>query len=145
MTLRQAQGMSAVSDRPAVLDAPALRQAQGPKLKRRRGRKLLAWIGEHIVLVTLSILFVAPIVFVFLTSVMTTNQTLTATLWPNPWTWDNYLDAFRKVPLLLWFGNSAFYAVSSTLLMLLSSIPAAYVLARIQKLQMDAVDIAFSQ
>jgi multiple sugar transport system permease protein len=111
----------------------ALRRAQGPSTtRRRRPRKLFAWIGEHIVLVTLAILFIAPIVFVFLTSVMTGNQTLTATLWPNPWTWSNYVDAFRKVPLLLWFGNSAFYAVSSTLLMLLSSIPAAYVLARIR-------------
>ena len=128
--------MSALTD-----NVGAVRRAQGPKgaqapslvkTPRRRGRKPLAWIGEHIVLVTLAILFIAPVIFVFLTSVMTTNQTLTATLWPNPWTWDNYIDAFRKVPLLLWFGNSAFYAVSSTLLMLLSSIPAAYVLARIR-------------
>jgi multiple sugar transport system permease protein len=100
--------------------------------EKRRAAKPLAWIGEHVVLVTLAILFIAPIVFVFLTSVMTSDQTLTASLLPHPWTWSNYLDAFRKVPLLQWFGNSAFYAVSSTLLMLLSSIPAAYVLARIR-------------
>lgn len=100
--------------------------------EKRRAAKPLAWIGEHVVLVTLAILFIAPIVFVFLTSVMTSDQTLTASLLPHPWTWSNYLDAFRTVPLLQWFGNSAFYAVSSTLLMLLSSIPAAYVLARIR-------------
>jgi multiple sugar transport system permease protein len=118
----------------------ALRQAQGPgaaqgparRAKPLRGRKFFAWVGEHVVLVALGVLFLAPVVFVFLTSVMTTNQTLTATLWPDPWTWSNYLDAFRKVPLLQWFGNSAFYAVSSTALMLLSSIPAAYVLSRIR-------------
>ena len=100
--------------------------------RRRRGRAPLAWIGEHIVLVTLAVLFIGPVAFVFLTSVMTNNQTLTATLWPNPWTWSNYVSAFRDVPLLQWFGNSAIYAVSSTALMLLSSIPAAYVLARIR-------------
>jgi multiple sugar transport system permease protein len=101
-------------------------------VRRRRTRRPLAWIGEHIVLVTLAILFIGPVVFVFLTSVMSNNQTLTASLWPHPWTWSNYLSAFRDVPLLQWFGNSAIYAVSSTVLMLLSSIPAAYVLARIR-------------
>jgi multiple sugar transport system permease protein len=109
-----------------------LGETQPPKPNRRRAQKPLAWIAEHIVLVALAVLFLAPVLFVFLTSVMTTNQTLTATLLPNPWTWGNYLDAFQKVPLLQWFGNSAFYAVSSTVLMLLSSIPAAYVLSRIR-------------
>jgi multiple sugar transport system permease protein len=123
----------------------SLRQAQGPggtqgsvaitttaKPRRRRGRKPLAWIAEHVVLIALAILFIAPVVFVFLTSVMTNNQTLTASLWPNPWTWSNYAEAFQRVPLLRWFGNSALYAASATLLMLASSIPAAYVLARIK-------------
>jgi multiple sugar transport system permease protein len=99
---------------------------------RRRGRRPLAWIAEHVVLVALAILFISPIVFVFLTSVMTSNQTLSATLWPDPWTWNNYVEAFQRVPLARWFGNSAIYATSATLLMLLSSIPAAYVLARIK-------------
>ena len=124
----------------SALLAPPIREPQGstptlaaaPQRNRHRTRRILAWIGEHIVLVTLAILFLSPVVFVFLTSVMTTNQTLTASIWPQPWTWQNYLDAFQKVPLLQWFGNSAFYSVSATLLMLLSSIPAAYVLARIR-------------
>ena len=108
---------------------------KGTTPNRRRGgfaARPLAWIAEHVVLTVLAVLFVAPVVFVFLTSVMTSNQTLTPTIWPNPWTWGNYIDAFAKVPLLRWFGNSAFYAISATLLMLLSSIPAAYVLARIK-------------
>jgi len=100
--------------------------------KRIRGSKLFAWIGEHVVLTVLAVLFIAPVVFVFLTSVMTTNQTLTASIWPTPWTWDNYVEAFSRVPLLRWFANSALYAVSATVLMLLSSIPAAYALSRIR-------------
>jgi multiple sugar transport system permease protein len=99
---------------------------------RRRAARPLAWVAEHVVLVALAVLFIAPVVFVFLTSVMTSNQTLSASFWPDPWTWNNYVEAFRRVPLAQWFGNSAIYAVSATLLMLLSSIPAAYVLARIK-------------
>jgi multiple sugar transport system permease protein len=112
---------------PATPAVPA-RTSRG----RRSARKILSWIAEHTLLTVLAILFIGPVVFVFLTSVMTTNQTLTASLWPHPWTWSNYVAAFRDVPLLQWFGNSALYATSATLLMLLSSVPAAYVLARIR-------------
>lgn len=122
--------MSAITS--AQAETRSLSPSKGPTRRAKRTAKPLAWIGEHIVLVTLAILFVAPVVFVFLTSVMTSNQTLTPSIWPTPWTWGNYIDAFRTVPLLQWFGNSAFYAISSTLLMLLSSVPAAYVLARIR-------------
>jgi multiple sugar transport system permease protein len=98
----------------------------------RRFGRMLNWIGQHTLLTVIAVLFIAPIFFVFLTSVMTSNQTLTASIWPNPWTWDNYARAFTTVPLLRWFANSALYAVLATLFMLASSIPAAYVLARIK-------------
>lgn len=93
---------------------------------------VLTWIAEHTVLVTLGILFVAPVVFVLLTSVMSSNQTLTASLWPDPFDWENYTRVFQQVPLALWFANSALYAVLATVFMLVSSVPAAYVLAKIR-------------
>ncbi len=101
---------------------------------RRPGRStgLLYWIAEHAVLIVLAILFMAPLVFVLLTSFMSANQTLTASLWPNPWDFGNYLRAFTQVPLALWFGNSFMYAGLATIFMLVSSVPAAYVLARIR-------------
>jgi multiple sugar transport system permease protein len=110
--------------------AEALRPTGAPR--RIRGTKVFGWIAEHIVLTVIAVLFIAPVVFVFLTSVMTTNQTLTASIWPTPWTWENYIEAFSRVPLLRWFANSALYAISATVLMLLSSIPAAYALSRIR-------------
>src|SRR3954468_24717941 len=105
-----------------------------PKRKKppRRGTALLGWIAEHTVLVALGILFIAPIVFVTLTSLMGSDQTLTASLWPNPFRWDNYVTVFTTVPLLQWFGNSALYAVLATVFMLVSSVPAAYALAKIK-------------
>jgi multiple sugar transport system permease protein len=117
--------MTAVIERPAVV---------GPRSRRpvRRGRSLLAWVGDHLVLTVLGVLILAPVVFAILTSFMTPNQTLTGALWPTPWTLDNYVRAFAEVPLLRWFGNSALYAVLATVLMLASSIPAAYALSRIR-------------
>lgn len=120
----------------ATLTTP---QAAPPRPGRRiptprslRARRVLAWIAEHIVLVALGILFVAPILFVLLTSLMSSEQTLTASLWPQPFHWDNYAKVFTTVPLLQWFGNSAFYAILATAFMLVSSVPAAYALAKIK-------------
>jgi len=97
-----------------------------------RLRTTLAWIAENALLVALAILFIAPIVFVALTSLMSSEQTLTASFWPDPFEWSNYTTAFTEVPLALWFGNSTIYAVLATAFMLVSSVPAAYVLAKIR-------------
>jgi multiple sugar transport system permease protein len=94
--------------------------------------RVLAWVAEHVVLVVLGVLVIAPVVFTLLTSFMTPNQALTGAFWPTPWTFDNYARAFSEVPLLRWFANSAVYAIAATALMLVSSVPAAYALARIR-------------
>ena len=95
-------------------------------------RRALVWIADHTALSVLAVLFLAPILFVLLTSFMSSRQTLTASIWPQPWDLSNYVRAFTQVPLGLWFLNSAFYAVLATAFMLVSSVPAAYVLAKIR-------------
>ncbi|HWK93343.1 MAG TPA: carbohydrate ABC transporter permease [Luteimicrobium sp.] len=103
-----------------------------PPVTRRRRQPVLLWVAEHVVLVTLAVLFVAPVVFVFLTSVMNNDQALTSSFWPEHWAWSNYAHVFQVAPLAAWFGNSALYAVLATVFMLVSSIPAAYALAKIE-------------
>lgn len=98
----------------------------------RKPRKPLLWIAEHAALVTIAVLMIAPVVFVILTSLMTSDQALTASVIPNPLDWSNYARVFTELPLARWFGNSALYAVLATLFMLLSSVPAAYALAQIE-------------
>lgn len=98
-------------------------------MKRKRG---LMWIAENSVLVALAVIFVAPVLFVLLTSLMSSKQTLTASFWPDPFQWENYATVFTEVPLGVWFSNSAQYAVLATAFMLISSVPAAYVLAKIK-------------
>ncbi len=95
-------------------------------------RRALGWIAEHALLVVIATLFLAPIAFILLTSLMTSDQALTRTLIPTTWEWGNYLTVFETVPLLRWFANSAVYATLATVFMLVSSVPAAYALARIK-------------
>jgi multiple sugar transport system permease protein len=94
--------------------------------------RFLAWLGVHAVAVAIAIAFLAPIVFILLTAVMTDGQALTPDLWPRVWQWDNYAKVFRTAPLVAYLGNSLLYAVLSTALMLVSSVPVAYALSRMK-------------
>ncbi|MGN6125370.1 MAG: carbohydrate ABC transporter permease [Humibacter sp.] len=114
-----------------TLSAPARVQRQSRSGK-RTPKSLLLWIAEHTGLVVLAALFLFPVVFVLLTSLMSSTQTLTPSLWPNPFDWANYVRAFTQAPLALWFGNSLLYAVLATVFMLVSSVPAAYALAKLK-------------
>lgn len=109
---------------------------------RRSPGRVLLWVAEHTVLVTLGVLVAGPLLFVLLTSFMSSNQTLTASLWPEPWQWGNFTKAFTQAPLGTWFGNSALYAVLATVFMLVSSVPAAYVLAKIEIRFRNAIFLA---
>jgi multiple sugar transport system permease protein len=63
---------------------------------------------------------------------MTSNQALTSDYWPNTWHFENYVRVFQITPLPRYLLNTVIYAVSATVLMLLSSVPAAYALAKLR-------------
>lgn len=95
-------------------------------------RRVLGWVAEHCVAVALCLLFILPLVFVFLTSVMTDQQALTSNYWPKTWQWSNYAEVFASGDFIIWTRNSFIYAISGTVLMLASSVPPAYVLAKMR-------------
>jgi multiple sugar transport system permease protein len=92
----------------------------------------LVWLAEHATLVVLGFVTIVPVVFVVLTSLMTSDQALTASILPHPFNLGNYARVFTELPLTRWFANSAMYAVLATAFMLASSVPAAYALAQIR-------------
>ena len=64
--------------------------APAPPASVRRRRFLVA-VADHSVLVALSIMFLAPFVFITLTAVMNDQQALSANLWPHPFQWHNFV------------------------------------------------------
>jgi multiple sugar transport system permease protein len=104
--------------------APAGRAPGGP-----RNRRLLLWIATHSVAIALALMFLAPLAFMFLTAVMSDEQTLSGDLWPTRWRWGNFAEVLSG-DMLRWLGNSLLYAGLGTVFMLLSSVPVAYALAR---------------
>ncbi|WOH19205.1 carbohydrate ABC transporter permease [Paenarthrobacter sp. GOM3] len=98
----------------------------------RQGQKFLSWVGLHAVAIALAIGFIAPILFIILTALMSDQQALTKDLWPTSWHWENFATVFEKAPLLQYFFNSLLYAGLATVFMLISSVPVAYALSRMK-------------
>jgi multiple sugar transport system permease protein len=94
-----------------------------------RRRRFLVGVAEHSLLIVAAIAFLAPFVFMALTSLMTTDQALSPNLWPEPFQWSNYTEVFNQAPLLRYALNTLIYSSLATLGMLVSSIPVAYALA----------------
>jgi multiple sugar transport system permease protein len=104
-----------------------------------RRRRLLIAIADHSLLIAAAIAFLAPVVFVVLTSLMTNNQALSDRLWPSPFQWGNYIDVFESAPIWRWALNSFIYASLATIGLLVSSIPVAYAFSRLNWRGRDVV------
>jgi multiple sugar transport system permease protein len=111
---------------PVASTTPPKRREVPAAVKRRR---FLIGVAEHSLLIVAAIAFLAPFVFMALTSLMTTDQALSPNLWPEPFQWSNYTEVFQQAPLLRYALNTLIYSSLATLGMLVSSIPVAYALA----------------
>jgi multiple sugar transport system permease protein len=96
----------------------------------RRDRWLVP-VARHSVAIMFAVIFLGPLSFVVLTSFMTSDQALTSNYWPTSWHPENYATIFAKAPMLRYLLNSLLYAGLATAFMLLSSVPAAYALAKL--------------
>jgi multiple sugar transport system permease protein len=83
-------------------------------------------------LISVAAVFLAPFLFIVLTSLMTASQARTASLWPRPFQPSNYRDVFDTIDLIRYTWNTLQIAILSTLGVVISSIPVAYALSRMQ-------------
>ncbi|MFF5924931.1 carbohydrate ABC transporter permease [Streptomyces hydrogenans] len=102
----------------------------GTAARRARRTALLHWIAVHSLGIAAALFFVLPFVFVVLTSLMSDQQALTRDLTPNSWNFGNYLKVFETEGFLTWWKNSLLYAGLGTVLVVVSSLPVAYALAK---------------
>jgi multiple sugar transport system permease protein len=113
----------------ALEAVPFVRRQLPAEVRRRR---LLVAIADHSLLIALAVIFLLPVVFILLTSLMTNEQALSSQLWPDPFQWSNYTEVFNSAPLLRWAFNSFIYSSLATLGLLISSVPVAYALSRLR-------------
>jgi multiple sugar transport system permease protein len=102
------------------------------KVRRARRDSVLTVIAERSIIIALAVMFIAPIVFVILTAFMTTNQAAGPKLWPSPFHPANFVDVFNQTGLVRATLNTLLYAGLSTVGVILSSVPVAYALSRLQ-------------
>jgi len=104
------------------------RRVLPPHVRRRR---FLFKVADHALLIAVGAIFLIPLVFVLLTSLMTADQALTPDMWPDHFQWSNYADVFQRIPVVRYTANTMFIACLSTVGVILSSIPVAYALSRL--------------
>jgi multiple sugar transport system permease protein len=113
----------------ATATVPLVRRK--PPASVRRKRFLIA-VANHSLLIATAIAFLAPFVFILLTSLMTNHQALSSHLWPHPFRLRNFVDVFTTAPLARWTFNTMLYSCLATIGVIVSSVPVAYALARLR-------------
>jgi multiple sugar transport system permease protein len=111
--------------------APAAPMSRA-KVRRARRQSFLSVVAERSLLIVLGLMFLAPLLFAVLTAFMTTNQAAGPRLWPSPFHPQNFVDVFRQAGLVRASLNTVLYAGLSTIGVVLSSVPVAYALSRLQ-------------
>lgn len=89
---------------------------------------------SHTLLVVVALLFMAPLIYAFATSLKPEDEVFTPTpdLIGSEVRWQNYVDAFQFAPFGRYFLNSLFVAVVGTLVVVIASSLSAYAFARLR-------------
>jgi multiple sugar transport system permease protein len=129
-TRAPAAGTSPIPSSAAATAAHGIRTRPLPPEEQRR--RFLRSVATHSMLIVTSLMFLLPMVFVLTTSVMTDQQSLTRRIWPDPFVWSNFLDVFSRIDLWRYTLNTMLIATLSTFGIVLSCVPVAYALSRMQ-------------
>ena len=101
------------------------------KKKKSIGLDTLYKAFIYVALITLAVVILVPVGWVFLASIKTNAE-----FYGNPWTlpasfyFQNFIDAFQKAKMGEYFINSVIVTGIALIIMLVAALPAAYVLAR---------------
>ena len=103
------------------------------KEKKGMSGETLYKIFIYVVLITLAVVIIVPVAWVFLASVKQNSE-----FYGNPWAlpagfyWQNFVDAWNSASMGSYMVNSAIVTALSLALLLVVALPAAYCLSRFQ-------------
>jgi multiple sugar transport system permease protein len=108
--------------------------AQTPPEVRPRRRWRLPFSPWHLVLVPLSLVLVAPMLWMLITSLQTTGEAnrFPPVLFPHHWRFANYADAWHRAPFGTFFLNSALVTLVVVVSNLVVCSLAGYAFARVR-------------
>lgn len=106
-----------------------------PKKKRRFGMKASRIFGNtagQIILTVLSIIWIIPLVYLFVQSFRAEPGAWSKTFFPQTWTLDNYKRLFFETKFLQWYGNTLLISIISTIITTIFVLAVAYAFSRIK-------------
>jgi multiple sugar transport system permease protein len=109
---------------------PRAGRSSSSSLAAARRRRALEWLAVHSLAIVGVVFFAGPFFFLVVTSVMPDNQALSGALWPTHWQWSNFKQVWDYAGFLTWYKNTLMYAIPVTVLTVVSSVPAAYAMAK---------------
>jgi multiple sugar transport system permease protein len=97
---------------------------------RKKRQQILAYAG----LTIFAIIAVFPVVYVVLLSLQTTKEaaSIPPTIIPAVPQWENFPRVAERIPIFSYFFNSLGYAVTTTLMVLVTSVTAAYATTKLR-------------
>ena len=112
-----------------------------PARQRRTARKLAAGLIQHLVLIGVGFLFLAPLLWMVSCSLKSNEQLfIPEPAWmPDPVRWKNYPDALTYIPFFTYLGNTLTICLLGVIGSLLSCSLVAYGFARIEWPGRDAL------
>src|SRR5437867_8001995 len=108
--------------------------ARGRIAPRRRRAAWLRLLISHVLLVLVALLFAAPLVYAFATSLKPPDEVFTRppTLVGSELRFENYVEAFRFAPFGRYFFNSFLVAISGTAVVVIASSSSGFAFARLR-------------
>ena len=103
-------------------------------MKSYHNQRKIALIFRYVLLAILAVLRIFPIIWIILASFSYNNTGFISTIWPDKFTWQNYIGIFTnsQYPFVNWVLNTLFVAVISATLSTFVTIAVAYVLSRLR-------------
>ena len=103
-------------------------------MKYYHNQRKIALIFRYVLLAILAVLWIFPIIWIILASFSYNNTGFVSTIWPDKFTWQNYIGIFTnsQYPFVNWVLNTLFVAVISATLSTFVTIAVAYVLSRLR-------------
>ena len=103
-------------------------------MKPYHNQRKIALIFRYVLLAILAVLWIFPIIWIILASFSYNNTGFVSTIWPDKFTWQNYIGIFTnsQYPFVNWVLNTLFVAVISATLSTFVTIAVAYVLSRLR-------------
>ncbi|MFS0723208.1 carbohydrate ABC transporter permease [Paenibacillus sp. 1P07SE] len=99
-----------------------------------QSNKLRKSLPVHSILIVIGIAFLAPFMWMLLTSVKSLGEisTFPVTIWPETFLWSNYQEVFEIIPFARYFLNTLFVTLASVVGQLFAAPLVAYSITKIE-------------